>query len=322
MEPEDVQVRCSSGADIRLPVPSAPLKRVSSPLSIPGSYDYKVPKRRKMITVLGDTSKDYASSTTAHGFSYIVEDGQSVIERVIWTIVVILAVSFTVFQMTTLYQQWQDDPVLTTLDTAALPIQDIEFPAVTICPQGSISGIMDSVLVKQFKEYIIRKRESGMTRLKRENGEQEKIKQREDASRNLTSDAIMQEMNEFLSEVYPGAKDKPTKLIRLMTANDPAQTLAGDAILKQTDIDECDQDVPEALTKYLYNDPCPEGFEMLQDNSCVHTGPTPMNYDDAKVYCDQQGGAQLLYFESYEAIKAFVGYPITRTYLIVTHYNT
>ena len=94
---------------------------------------------------IANTSKEYASSTTAHGFAYIVADDRSIIERICWVIIVILAVSFTIFQMTTLYNQWQDDPVITTLETAALPIENIEFPALTICPQGSVNGILSSV---------------------------------------------------------------------------------------------------------------------------------------------------------------------------------
>ena len=45
------------------------------------------------------------------------------------------------------------DP-LTTLDTVALPIEQVDFPAVTICPQGSRKEIVDSVLFRQLKEYI------------------------------------------------------------------------------------------------------------------------------------------------------------------------
>ena len=289
---------------------------VKSP-STPGPFEYKPPSRPKIYWILGKTSREYASATTAHGFSYIAEEGQSVIARTGWTLIVILAVAFTVVQMTTLYQQWKDDPVITTLDTAALPIEDIEFPAVTICPQGSVSGIMSSVLFKQLKEYISKKWEDEITRLKRADGFQELSKQRAHAPWNLTYDGMMKEVDEFLRDVYPGAKDTPTKLIRLMTTNDPTKTLVNDAILEQTDIDDCDPslnlDILETLNKHLNNDTCPEVFEMLQDNSCIHIAPTPMTYDDASDYCNQQGGAQLLYFESYEAIKAFVGYPIPGT---------
>ena len=34
-------------------------------------------------------------------------------------------------------QDWTDNPVLTTLDTIVAPIEDIQFPTVTVCPDES-----------------------------------------------------------------------------------------------------------------------------------------------------------------------------------------
>ena len=39
------------------------------------------------------------------------------------------------------YNDWQDNPVLTTVSTTAMPISEIEFPAITICGQGSVSEV-------------------------------------------------------------------------------------------------------------------------------------------------------------------------------------
>jgi MFS-type transporter involved in bile tolerance (Atg22 family) len=35
-----------------------------------------------------------------------------------------------------LYSDWQENPVLTTVTTTALPVINIDFPAVTICSEG------------------------------------------------------------------------------------------------------------------------------------------------------------------------------------------
>ena len=105
------------GSKIRIPSVDGSLRA-----STPASFIYKAPaKQPKTNKRFGKTSREYALATTAHGFSYIAEDGQSVIERIFWTIVVILGFAFTVFQMNTLYHQWQDDPVITTLDSAGGP---------------------------------------------------------------------------------------------------------------------------------------------------------------------------------------------------------
>ena len=111
-------------------------------------------KKKTIGNVAVRTAKEYASVTTAHGFSYICNDEYSCGDRILWILIVILAISFTVFQMATLYYQWQEDPVITTLDTVAHPIEEIQFPAVTICPQGSLDNVLESVLFKQLREYI------------------------------------------------------------------------------------------------------------------------------------------------------------------------
>ena len=47
-----------------------------------------------------------------------------------------------------LYLDWQDKPVLTTVTTTALPISQVEFPAITICSEGK------QILVLILQEYL------------------------------------------------------------------------------------------------------------------------------------------------------------------------
>ena len=99
------------------------------------------------------TSNRYAEQTTVHGLWYVAKANHG-LEKFCWLAIVSVAVFFSVFQTCSLYTQWQNSPVITTLETIALPIKDIEFPAVTICPQGSLHQTADAVLFKQLKEYI------------------------------------------------------------------------------------------------------------------------------------------------------------------------
>ena len=152
-------------------------------------------KLSKSLKPISKTTKEFASSTTVHGFAYIVEHDRPPIDRVFWGLVVILAILFTIFQMTTLYNQWQDDPVITTLETATLPIENIDFPAVTICPQGSINQILSSVLFKQLKEYIIRKEKEDGLDIGKEIGPKEV------GMWNLTSNDIKSLTEQFLKDL-------------------------------------------------------------------------------------------------------------------------
>ena len=168
---------------------------------------------------------------------------------------------------------------MTTLETVAEPIENIKFPAVTICPQGSRQEIIDAVLFRQLKEYINRDRRDTET---------------------LTVDKMMEYVDEFLKDVYPGANGKPTQLVKLLSSDNPRLTIQNDAILGLEE--DCDpstnNDIFESLSKALSNDTCPEGFHMLDKLYCIRVGNNAMKYKDAVDYCHQEGGAELLHIDS------------------------
>ena len=230
-----------------------------------------------------ETTKQFAQATSIHGCSYIAHERNSGVERILWIIVVALALVLTAYQVITLYQQWQNEPVITTLETVAEPIENIKFPAVTICPQGSRQEIVDAVLFRQLKEYINRK-----------NGD----------SASLTIDKMMEYVDEFLKDVYPGANGKPTQLVKLLSSDNPKLSIQNDAILGLEE--ECDPldnlEIFESMKKALSNDTCPEGFTMLENLYCIHTGDDQITYKEADEYCRQMGGSELLHIDSEEEI--------------------
>ena len=52
------------------------------------------------------------------------------------------------------YIEWQASPTITTINTTAYPIKNVEFPAITICSQGAAKDVMNTVLLQQFEEYL------------------------------------------------------------------------------------------------------------------------------------------------------------------------
>ena len=245
----------------------------------------KMDQKKSTRKIIVDTTKQYSSATTIHGISYLSSDNVPALERLIWLVVVILAIIFTTFQVCNLYDEWQDEPVITTLDTVALPIEEIEFPAVTICPQGTRQEIIDSVLFRQLKEYI----------------ENDKVN-----VTSLTQDEMMDEVKAFLKDVYPGAKAKPTMITRLMTSDNPKLYVQNEAVLQLEE--ECDPssnaDIVKVLNKQLLNDSCPEHFTMIQESGyCIHESRTKMTYNEAAQYCRDVIDSKLLYFDSHEDVS-------------------
>ena len=80
----------------------------------------------------------YSRASTVHGVYYIFEKGRWAVERILWGIVVIIAIALAIYWSITAYNKWRDDPIITTISTNGLPIQRIPFPSITICAQGNI----------------------------------------------------------------------------------------------------------------------------------------------------------------------------------------
>ena len=91
---------------------------------------------------VGKTLKEYGGATTIHGIPYILEDGRKMFERLLWVSLVILGMVLTIHLSAQLYNDWQDDPVLTTVGTTGLDIEKIDYPSITICAQGSVKEMI------------------------------------------------------------------------------------------------------------------------------------------------------------------------------------
>ena len=86
--------------------------------------------------------KKFADSTTIHGINYIFENGISVIERLLWMVSVITGLILALYLSIDAYDEWQDDLVITIVKSTGKSINEIEFPAITICAQANISQFL------------------------------------------------------------------------------------------------------------------------------------------------------------------------------------
>ena len=268
----------------------------------------KMPKKSSVNSVY-HTIKDYVSSTNIHGFNYISNEEYSIASRLFWIVVVILALSFTTFQMSSLRTQWMNNPVVTTLDTIALPIQEIEFPAVTICPQGSVRNVLDHVLFKQFKKYIENKARNETIRgtLFSSKESTTTSQRKEEAAWNMTYEVMIHEAYEFLKDVYPGAKENPVKIIKMLNSDDPESVLRNEALLFPIEEKECNTssnlDILNSLNYQLGHDLCPVGFTNVEGLGCLKRIRSQMTYKEASDYCKTIQGGNILRLDSYEEIK-------------------
>ena len=81
--------------------------------------------------------KAYFSETTVHGFRYIVE-GHDVVERTFWAIVIVSGFVLSGILIQQSFENWENTPVQTTIDTVSLPIEQLDFPSITVCNPDSL----------------------------------------------------------------------------------------------------------------------------------------------------------------------------------------
>ena len=151
------------------------------------------------------TLKEYSASSTTHGISYVFEDDRLLIERFLWVVVIIIAIYIAASFSIQAYVNWQENPVLTSVGTTGYPIEKVEFPAITICAQGSAKEVIDAAFFKQFNDYL---------------------KALNKVYSDLTPEEVAKYGRAFLAEKYPGAKVTPNNFVSMMSSpNSDADTV-------------------------------------------------------------------------------------------------
>lgn len=80
--------------------------------------------------------QEYSEYSTIQGVIYIFMKKQGLVQKAFWILVVLAVNTLAIYWSAKAYKDWQDNLVLTTVNTTAYPIRDIEFPTITICSSG------------------------------------------------------------------------------------------------------------------------------------------------------------------------------------------
>ena len=90
------------------------------------------------IRAIKSTIQEFARTTTIHGIAYVFDNALKTFDRILWILAVCLGTGFAIILSLEAWIDWKDSPVLTSVSSTGLPIQNIDFPAITICSQGLI----------------------------------------------------------------------------------------------------------------------------------------------------------------------------------------
>ncbi|XP_023310115.1 sodium channel protein Nach [Anoplophora glabripennis] len=94
-----------------------------------------VPSNYQMLkTSWGVQGKLFFENSTLHGVRYIAEDGRPFIEKLMWSICVVVGTVAAIVVILSLWEKFQTNPTITGLDTD-FHNWEVPFPAITVCLQ-------------------------------------------------------------------------------------------------------------------------------------------------------------------------------------------
>ncbi|KAF2901091.1 hypothetical protein ILUMI_05094 [Ignelater luminosus] len=79
----------------------------------------------------------YCGATSIHGVQYLGERGRSIVEKLVWIVIITIVWCICIYLITQTYNKWATSPVIVTFATTETPISKIPFPAVTISPEAN-----------------------------------------------------------------------------------------------------------------------------------------------------------------------------------------
>ena len=92
--------------------------------------------------------KEFLESSTIHGLVYI-STSKATILKLFWSIIVVIAFGTALKLISNSYMEWNIDPVSTSVSTH--PIEELDFPTITICPPTGYNTALNYDLVQAGK---------------------------------------------------------------------------------------------------------------------------------------------------------------------------
>ena len=103
---------------------------------------------------LAKTTEDYANRSTVHGLGYTFDRKLFRTDRCLWVFICLSFASLAVHLTYQSYNNWQDNQVVITLKNTAKPVNEINFPVVTICSAGLHMDLVEKVFNEKVRKWL------------------------------------------------------------------------------------------------------------------------------------------------------------------------
>ena len=199
----------------------------------PALYDNPYEKHsngRRDDRMVKEDIHDYAENATVHGIAYVLERHAVIFSKIFWLLVFLTLVGGALFTIIKAYLNWQDDPVVTTVSKTGLPIQEIDFPSITICGLGSVDKSLEQVLYRQAVKYLVEQKAVSWDDIP---AYQEDVT---DAAELLNNHSAIVD---FMADEYPGLQLNPGDIAPLLSSKEPDRVLDSNLALAGGQYNEC-----------------------------------------------------------------------------------
>ena len=160
-----------------------------------------------------NTLRDYSEAATVHGVSYVFSRSLPLIDRLVWGLVTITCFSLAVYWSITAYGNWQENLVVTSLKNPAMSVNNLPFPAVTICTSGLDMEAVTDRLMKDFDSW---KMEAGKTSVDKEEDK-----------------AHLEDYMKFKFEIEDISSKNIFEIIKALNSPDPGKTMRSNSLLER-----------------------------------------------------------------------------------------
>ena len=107
----------------------------------------------KIFKAIELTLCQFANVTTIHGVAYVFDMTIKALDHLLWFISVCLGAGLAIHMSVDAWKTWKESPVLTSVHSTGLPIQNVDFPAITICSQGLIKVSFSSFVMGKGEKF-------------------------------------------------------------------------------------------------------------------------------------------------------------------------
>ncbi|XP_049289711.1 pickpocket protein 28-like [Anopheles funestus] len=97
-------------------------------------------RKRLRRSVRAEVFQEYCANSSIHGVRYFDRDERTSCERFWWLVAFLLSMAGCGVMIYKTYVKWNEVPIIVTFSEKTTPVWDMQFPAITICPETKMSS--------------------------------------------------------------------------------------------------------------------------------------------------------------------------------------